>query len=191
MFLRRVCVCFCHMGSICPLHKACTREPSALGKSPQESACQCRRRRFDPWVRKTPGEGKGNPLQPSCLGNPTDQGAWRTTVHGVAKESDMTVRLHNKNNCYISCPGSMGCLSHHAPGPSLTCIHSPASSVAQSCLTPCHPKDCSTPGLPVHHQLPELAQTHVHQVGDAMQPSHPLWAPFPPTFYLSQHHSFQ
>ena len=49
-------------------------------------------------------------------------------------------------------------------------------SVAQSCLTLCDPLNCSTPGLPVHHQLPELAQTHVHWVGDAIQPSHPLSA---------------
>ena len=47
------------------------------------------------------------------------------------------------------------------------------------------PMDCSTPGFPVHHQLP--AQTHVHQVGDAIQPSHPLLAPSPPAFNLSQH----
>ena len=46
------------------------------------------------------------------------------------------------------------------------------SSAAQSCLTLCDPVDCSTPGLPVHHQLPELAQTKVHRVGDAIQPSH-------------------
>ena len=51
----------------------------------------------------------------------------------------------------------------------------------------CDPMDCSTPGLPVHHQLPELAQTHVHWVGDAIQPSHLLSSPFPPTFNLSQH----
>ena len=61
------------------------------------------------------------------------------------------------------------------------------SSVAQSCLTLCSPKDCSTPGLPVHHQLPKLAQTHVHRVGDTIQPSHPLFSPSPPTFNLSQH----
>ena len=48
------------------------------------------------------------------------------------------------------------------------------SSVPQPCPTLCNPMDCRTPGFPVHHQLPELAQTHVHQVGDAMQPSHPL-----------------
>ncbi|CAM9604088.1 unnamed protein product [Rangifer tarandus platyrhynchus] len=48
------------------------------------------------------------------------------------------------------------------------------SSVAQSCLTLCDPMDCSTPGFPVHHQLPKLAQIHVHRVSDAIQPSHPL-----------------
>ena len=63
------------------------------------------------------------------------------------------------------------------------------SSVAHSCPTLCDPMDCSTPGFPVHHQLPELAQTHVHQVGDAIQPSHPLSSPSPPAFNLSQHHS--
>ena len=47
--------------------------------------------------------------------------------------------------------------------------------------------DCSMPGFPVHHQLPELAQTHVHQVGVAIQPSHPLLSPSPPAFNLSQH----
>ena len=47
--------------------------------------------------------------------------------------------------------------------------------------------DCSTPGFPVHHQLPELAQTHVHQVSDAIQPSHPLLSPSPPAFNLSEH----
>ena len=60
-------------------------------------------------------------------------------------------------------------------------------SVAQSCLTLCNPMDCSTPGFPVHHQLPELTQTHVHRFGDAIQPSHPLSSPSPPTFSLSQH----
>ena len=54
------------------------------------------------------------------------------------------------------------------------------SSVAESCPTLCDPMDCSTPGLPVHHQLPEFTQTHVHRVGDAIQPSHPLSSPSPP-----------
>ena len=61
------------------------------------------------------------------------------------------------------------------------------SSVAQPCPTFCNPMNCSTPGLPVHHQLPEFTQTHVHWVGDAIQPSHPLLSPSPPTFNLSQH----
>ena len=61
------------------------------------------------------------------------------------------------------------------------------SSVAQSCPALCNPMDCSTPGLPVHHQLLELTQTYAHRVGDAIQPSHPLMSPSPPAFNLSQH----
>ena len=61
------------------------------------------------------------------------------------------------------------------------------SSVTQSCPTLCDPMNCSTPGLPVHHQLPEFTQTHVHRVGDAIQPCHPLSSPSPPDFNFSQH----
>ena len=61
------------------------------------------------------------------------------------------------------------------------------SSVAQSCLTLCDPMDCSTPGLLVHYQLLEFTQTHLHWVGDAIQPSHPLLYPSPSTFNLPQH----
>ena len=57
----------------------------------------------------------------------------------------------------------------------------------QLCVTLCDPMDCSTPGFPVHHQLPELAQTHVHWVSEAIQPSRPLSPPSPPTFSISQH----
>ena len=63
------------------------------------------------------------------------------------------------------------------------------SSVAQSCPTPCDPMNHSTPGLPVHHQLLEFTQTHVHQVGDAIQLSHPLLSPSPPALNPSQHQS--
>ena len=59
------------------------------------------------------------------------------------------------------------------------------SSVAQPCPTLCDPMGCSTPGLPVYHQLPELAQTHVHPVSDAHQPSHPLLSPSPPSIFPS------
>ena len=61
------------------------------------------------------------------------------------------------------------------------------SSVVQSCLKLCDPMDCSTSAFPIHRQLPELTQTHVHQVSDAVQPSHPLSSPSLPAFYLSQH----
>ena len=63
------------------------------------------------------------------------------------------------------------------------------SSVTQSYLTLCDPMNCSTPGLPVHHQLPEFTQTHIHRVGDAIQSSHPLSPPSPPAPNPSQHHS--
>ena len=63
------------------------------------------------------------------------------------------------------------------------------SSVAESCLTICDPMNPSTPGLPVHHQLPEFTQTHIHRVGDAIQPSHPLSSPSPPAPNPSQHQS--
>ena len=62
-------------------------------------------------------------------------------------------------------------------------------SVAQSSQTLCDPMNCSTPGLPVHHQLQEFTQTHVHWVGDAIQPSYPLSSPFPPAPNPSQHQS--
>ena len=61
------------------------------------------------------------------------------------------------------------------------------SSVAQLCPTLCDPMGCSTPGLPVHHQLPGLTQTHAHRVSDAVQSSHPLSSPSPPTFNGSHH----
>ena len=63
------------------------------------------------------------------------------------------------------------------------------NSVTQSCPTLCDPMNRSTPGLPVHHQLPEFTQTHVHRVGDAIQPSHPLSSPSPPAPNPSQHQS--
>ena len=70
-------------------------------------------------------------------------------------------------------------------------VNKSVSLVAQSCLTLCDPMDHSTPGLPVHHQLPEFTQTHVHWVGDTIQPSHPLSSPSLPAFNLFQHHRVQ
>ena len=68
-------------------------------------------------------------------------------------------------------------------------ITSILSSVAQLCPTLCDPMNCSTPGLPVHHQLLEFTQTHIHRVSVAIQPSHPLSSPSPPAINPSQHQS--
>ena len=69
----------------------------------------------------------------------------------------------------------------------LNITHYQFSSVAQLCLTLRNPMNHSTPGLPVHHQLPEFTQTHVHRVSDAIQPSHPMSSPSPPAPNPSQH----
>jgi len=112
-----------------------------------------------PGSGRSPEEGNGNPLQYSHLENPMDGGAWWAAVHGVAKSrtrpSDFTFTLLIKTFQF--------------------------NSVAQSCPTLCDPMNRSTPGLPVHHQLPQFTQTHIHQVSDAIQPSHPLSSPSPPT----------
>ena len=71
--------------------------------------------------------------------------------------------------------------------PCLFNLYAEFSSVTQSCLTLCDHMNHSTPGLPIHHQLPEFTQTHVHWVTDAIQPSHPLSSPSPPALNLSQH----
>ena len=76
---------------------------------------------------------------------------------------------------------------HSLPSVLLFGIFLKFSSVAQSCLTLCDPMNRSTPGPPVHHQLLESTQTHVHWVSDAIQPSHPLSSPSPPALRLSQH----
>ena len=68
-------------------------------------------------------------------------------------------------------------------------MYQSVSSVTQSCLTLCDPMNRSTPGLPVHHQLLEFTQTHVHQVGDAIHPSHSLSSPSPPALNPSKHQS--
>ena len=83
-----------------------------------------------------------------------------------------------------------GFFTTEPPGKPLTTLNSVQfSSVAQSCPTLCDPMNCSTPGLPVHHQLPKFTQTHVHRVSDAIQPSHPLSSPSPPAPNPSQHQS--
>ena len=120
-----------------------------------------------PGSGRSPEEGNSNPLQYSCLENPMDGGAWWAAVHGVTKSrtrpSDFTFTLLIKTI--------------------------QLNSVAHSCPTFCDPMNCSTPGLPVHPQLPEFTQTHIHQVSDAIQPSHSLSYPSPPTPNPSQYQS--
>ena len=89
-----------------------------------------------------------------------DRETWHAAVHGVAKSQTL---LNNNKMSYQF------------------------RSVAQSCPTLCHPMDCSMPGFPVHHQVLELAQTHVHQIGDATQSSYPLSSPSTPAPNPSQH----
>ena len=89
-----------------------------------------------------------------------------------SRKTDLTKRLNNNNHNIL---GSVGGVQF--------------SSVTQSCLTLCDPMNCSTPGLPAHHQLPEFSQTHIHRVSDAIQPSHPLSSPSPPAPNPSQYQS--
>ena len=98
----------------------------------------------------------------------------------------------------LTCPRNKS-LTHTDPKPLLYSFHYvfvclfffnvQFSSVAQSCPTLCDPMNPSTPGLPVHHQLQEFTQAHVHRVSDAIQPSHPLSSPSPPAPNPSQHQS--
>ena len=92
-------------------------------------------------------------------------------------------------NCFSWCDPIDG--KHWSGLPFPSPVHESESEVAQSCLTLSDPMDCSTPGLPIHHQLPEPTQTHVCWVSDAIQPSHLLSSPSPPALNLSQYQSLQ
>ena len=136
-----------------------------------------------------------------------DRGAWWATVHRVAKSrtwlnTHITLLLKLRKVRQLaprhiprrwfskdSLPGLHALKRWPFPGlaTSLFWGWSGFSSVAQSCLILCDPMDCSMTGLPVHRQLPEFTQTHVHWVGDTIQPSHSLSSPSPPDFNLSQH----
>ena len=130
-----------------------------------------------PRIYSTPCPGvHSNPLQFSSLENPMDGGACWATIHGVTNS-----RTGDVEEGWV--PETLRSGWHPRV---VTGLHQ-FSWVTHSCLTLCNPMDYSTPGFPVHHQLPELAQTHVHRGGDAIQPSHPLSSPPPPAFNLSQH----
>ena len=100
-----------------------------------------------------------------------------------------TVTIWHSNTTlkYISLPPKNENLYSHACTPTFIMASFQFTSFTQSCLTLCDPMDCSMPGLPVHYQLLEFTQTHVHWVSDAIQPPHPLSSLSPPAFSLSQH----
>ena len=103
----------------------------------------------------------------------------------VSQESDRIERLNSNREEIIHLHSS--CLIYNPLKQYSYLLSLQFSLVAQSCPTLCNPMDCSMPGFPVHHQLLELTQTHVHRVSDAFQPSHPLLSPSPPTFHFPQH----
>ena len=133
-----------------------------------------------------------------------DRGDWSVTVCGVAKS---WTQLHDCTTIKSSPKYSMPCdlyvtwnLSSLSSliifiigsNSNFTLRESPkpfqfSSVQSLSRVQLCNPMDCSMPGFPVHHQLLELAQTHIHRVSDAIQPSHPLSSPSPPAFNFSQH----
>ena len=139
-----------------------------VGSHSKESACNAGDLVSVPGLRRSPGEGNGIPT-PVFL--PRESHRQRATVHENEKS---WTRLSN---------------SHFERKKKTEISTVQFSSVTHLCPTLCDPMNCSTPGLPVHHQLPEFTQTQVHRVGDAIQPSHPLPSPSPPAPNPSQHQS--
>ena len=132
----------------------------------KESTCQPRRykrRGFDPWVGKIAWRRKWQPTPVFLPGKSHGQRILEGYSPWGCKELGMTQHTHTHFIKLISSVQSL------------------------SCVWLCDPTDCSTPGLPIHHQLLELAQTHVHRVDDAIQSFHPLLSPSLPAFNLSQH----
>ena len=114
----------------------------AVVKNPPASAGGARDMGSIPGSGRSPGEGNGNPLQYSSLGNPMNRGAQWATVHGVAKSQTQLInQTHTHTHDYFK-----------------SCIDVQFSSVTQSCLTLCNSMNHSMPGLSVHHQLPEFTQ---------------------------------
>ena len=131
------------------------------------------------------GEGNGKTLQYSCFKN---------TMNGMKRQNDRILKEELKSLLMkvkeeSEEPGLKLNIQNTKFMGSSTISSVQFSSVAQSCPTLCDPMNHSTPGLPVHHHLPEFTQNHVHQVSDATQPSHPRSSPSPPAPYPSQHQS--
>ena len=122
---------------------------------------------------------------------------WVLTLQGRVFQLKMSLDAYNEfqNNDGLNEVEASLCTSglsiqrsQRGPRASLSSVQFISVQFSRSVMsTLCGPMTCSTPGLPIHHQLPEFTKTHVHWVGDAIQPSHPLSSPSPPTFNLSQH----
>ena len=159
-----------------------------LVKNPPANAGNMRQVRS--WLVKIPWSRKWQPLQYSCLENPMDRGALWAIVHRVAKSSTWLKRLSTQRRCryeeqtFVRMGEGEGRMTWVV----LKHIHC-CCSVARSSPVPtlCDPMDCSVSGFPVLHYLLELAQTPVHWITDAIQPSHPRLPPSPPTLNFSQH----
>ena len=120
-----------------------------------------------------PEEGYINPLQYSCLER--TRGTWWVMMHRVAKDQTQMKQFSTHTQRVRLMEEKISSVQF--------------SSVAQSCPTLCDPMNRSTPGLPIHHQLPEFTQTHVHRVRDAILPFHPGSSPSRPAPNLSQYQS--
>ena len=156
----------------------------SCGSAGKESVCNAGDLGSIPWLGRTPGEGKGYPLQCSGLENSMDY-----IVYGITKSQTRLSTFHFISFSILSSRviHVIACIKmsfllwlNNIP---LYCY----CSVAKLYPTLCNPMDCSMPVFPVLHYLPEFAQTHVHCVDDAIQSSHPLSSPFPPALSLSQH----
>ena len=136
----------------------------------------CGRLGFDPWVRKIPWRRE---VQSTLVFLPGEFHGQRS-LEGYSPwgRKELDIPRHDEDLRSLSC----GAREARSPWGRR------GGSVAESYLTLCDPMDCSMPGFPAHHQLLELAQTHVHRVSDATQPSHLLLSPSP-TFNLSKHQS--
>ena len=134
----------------------------------------------------------GQSLHPHKYSNPARLQGHRRQTQGMKSglsHEDRSMGGHQFLRAQV-CPGGLSrCqtdpLSLHTPAPQWSSDQ--ITSVTQSCPILCDPMNHSTPGLPVHHQLPEFTETHVHRVSDAIQPSHPLSSPSPPAPNPSQH----
>ena len=127
-------------------------------------------------------------MGPIFKGYTDHEGGTQGSTSLLEHESNCVIRL-TKRKERQTIHEKLPHFSAHPQASACPCISSVQFSSAQSCPTLCDPMHRSTPGLRIHHQLPEFTQTHVHRVGDAIQPSHPLSSPSPPAPNPSQHQS--